>query len=137
MSDESGPIYTGGGIPLKGFDGLIQAAAAANTAQQRLAQQALNARQSQQNRIQKLMDDVYQETGADLAPALRPFWQQHVDKVDSQIQNMTLESGEPITSISQGLELLRQSNAFYDELYGYNHFEGKYAAQDEIESIEK
>ena len=137
MSNESGPIYTGGGIPLKGFDGLIQVAAAANTAQQRLAQQALNARQSQQNRIQKLMDDVYQETGADLAPALRPFWQEHVDKVDSQIQNMTLESGEPITSISQGLELLRQSNAFYDELYGYNHFEGKYAAQDEIESIEK
>mgnify|MGYP003131874652 CR=1 FL=1 len=137
MSDESGPIYTGGGIPLKGFDGLIQAAAAANTAQQRLAQQALNARQSQQNRIQKLMDDVYQETGADLAPALRPFWQQHVDKVDNQIQAMTLESGEAITSISQGLELLRQSNAFYDELYGYNHFEGKYAADDEIQSIEK
>ena len=137
MSDESGPIYTGGGIPLKGFDGLIQAAAAANTAQQRLAQQALNARQSQQNRIQKIMDDVYQETGADLAPALRPFWQQHVDKVDNQIQAMTLESGEAITSISQGLELLRQSNAFYDELYGYNHFEGKYAAAAEIESIEK
>jgi len=137
MSNESGPIYTGGGIPLKGFDGLIQVAAAANTAQQRLAQQALNARQSQQNRIQKIMDDVYQETGADLAPALRPFWQEHVDKVDSQIQNMTLESGEAITSISQGLELLRQSNAFYDELYGYNHFEGKYAAQAEIESIEK
>ena len=137
MSNESGPIYTGGGIPLKGFDGLIQAAAAANTAQQRLAQQALNARQSQQNRIQKLMDDVYQETGADLAPALRPFWQEHVDKVDNQIQAMTLESGEAITSISQGLELLRQSNAFYDELYGYNHFEGKYAAQGEIESIEK
>ncbi len=136
MSNESGPIYTGGGIPLKGFDGLIEAAAAANTAQQRLALQANNARLAQQNRIQKMMDDVYQETGADLAPALRPFWQEHVDLVDSQIQSMTLISGEPITSVSQGLELLRQSNAFYDELYGYNHFEGKYAAQDEISQIE-
>ena len=136
MSNGSGPIYTGGGIPLKGFDGLIQAAAAANNAQQRLATQAANARLAQQNRIQKMMDDVYQETGADLAPALRPFWQEHVDLVDSQIQNMTLISGEPITSVSQGLELLRQSNAFYDELYGYNHFEGKYAAQSEISTIE-
>lgn len=136
MAETQGPIYTGGGIPLKGFDGLIEAAANAATLQQRRTQQLQNSRLSQQNRIQKLMDDVYKETGADLAPGLRPFWAEHVALVDAQIQNMTLLDGSPITSIAQGQKLLRDANAFYDELYGYDHFQGKYAPEDEINMIQ-
>jgi|11BtaG_2_1085332.scaffolds.fasta_scaffold00906_4 hypothetical protein len=136
MSEVTGPIYTGAGIPLKGFDQLIEVAANASTLQQRRGQQLEKARLGQQNRIQKMMDDVYEETGADLAPGLRPFWVEHVTMVDEQIQNMQLVNGTPITSIAQGNELLRQANAFYDELYGYNHVEGKYVADDEVELIE-
>ena len=83
-----------------------------------------------------MMDDVYTETGADLAPGLRPFWVEHVTMVDQQIQSMQLADGTAITSVAQGNELLRQANAFYDELYGYNHVEGKYVADDEVELIE-
>lgn len=136
MSKVTGPIYTGAGIPLKGFDQLIEVAANASTLQQRRAQQLENARIGQQNRIQKMMDDVYEETGADLASGLRPFWRQHIDLVNEQIQNMQLVDGTPITSISQGNELLFQAKSFYDELYGYNHVEGKLVADDEVELIE-
>ena len=136
MSEVTGPIYTGAGIPLKGFDQLIEVAANASTLEQRRAQQLEKARLGQQNRIQKMMDDVYTETGADLAPGLRPFWVEHVTMVDQQIQSMQLADGTAITSVAQGNELLRQANAFYDELYGYNHVEGKYVADDEVELIE-
>ena len=130
------PIYTGGGIPIKGFDTLIEVAAQTAQLDARRRQQLQNARRGQVNKIQTILDDVYQETGADLAPALRPFWSEYVDGVDQQIQNMTLKDGEPITSVSQGLALLNEANSFYDHLYNYNHFEGKYAPEDEIGLIE-
>ena len=130
------PIYTGGRIPIKGVDTLIDVAAQSAQFDARRRQQLQNARRGQVNKIQTILDDVYQETGADLAPALRPFWSEYVDGVDQQIQNMTLKNGEPITSVSQGLALLNEANSFYDHLYNYNHFEGQYAPEDEISLIE-
>ena len=131
-----GPIYTGGGINMKGFEGLIDAAQNAAAVDARRKQQLQNARRAQVNKVQKILDGVYQETGADLAPALRPFWAEYVDGVDKQIQNMTLQDGVPITSVAQGQALLFQAESFYDHLYNYNHFEGEDAPEDEIELIE-
>lgn len=131
-----GPIYTGGGINMKGFEGLIDAAQNAAAVDARRKQQLQNARRAQVNKVQKILDGVYQETGADLAPALRPFWAEYVDGVDKQIQAMTLQDGVPITSVAQGQALLFQAESFYDHLYNYNHFEGEYAPEDEIELIE-
>ena len=79
------PIYTGGGIPIKGFDTLIDVALQTAQLDARRRQQLQNARRGQVNKIQSILDDVYQETGADLAPALRPFWSEYVDGVDQQI----------------------------------------------------
>lgn len=131
-----GPIYTGGGINMKGFEGLIQAAGTAAQADARMRQQLQNARQAQQNRIQKILDGIYQESGADLAPGLRPFWIEYVERLDEQVQSMTLQDGVPITSVAQGQALLFEAESFYDHLYNYNHFDGKYAAADEIGLIE-
>ena len=50
-----GPIYTGGGINMKGFEGLIQAAGTAAQADARRKQQLQNARRSQVNKVQKIL----------------------------------------------------------------------------------
>ena len=130
------PVYTGQGIPMKGFEQLIEAASNAAAVDARREQQLQNARRSQVNKVQKILDGIYQESGADLAPGLRPFWNEYVANVDRQLQDMTMQDGVPITSVAQGQALLFQSEAFYDHLYNYNHFEGQYAAADEIELIE-
>ncbi len=130
------PVYTGQGLNMKGFEGLIEAAANSAAVQARRDQQLINARNAQKNRIQKILDGVYQETGADLAPALRPFWAEYVDDVDQQIQAMTLQSGVPITSVAQGQALLFQAESFYGHLLNYDHFDGDLAAKDEIDLIE-
>ena len=70
---------------MKGFEGLIDAAQNAAAVDARRNQQLQNARRSQVNKVQKILDGVYQETGADLAPGLRPFWAEYVDGVDQQI----------------------------------------------------
>ena len=130
------PIYTGGGIPIKGFDTLIEVAAQSAQADARRAQQLMNARNSDKDAIQRMLNSVYQQTGADLAPALRPFWVEYVDRLSQQVQDLTFANGEPITSIADGQGLLFEANNFYDHLYNYNHFEGKYAPEDEIGLIE-
>ncbi len=130
------PVYTGQGIPMKGFEQLIEAASNAAAVDARREQQLQNARRSQVNKVQKILDGVYQKSGAELAPGLRPFWNEYVANVDQQIESMTLQDGVPITSVAQGQALLFQAESFYDHLYGYNHFDGKYAAEDEIQLIE-
>jgi hypothetical protein len=121
---------------MKGFEQLIEAASNAAAVDARREQQLQNARRSQVNKVQKILDGIYQESGADLAPGLRPFWHEYVANVDRQLQDMTMQDGVPITSVAQGQALLFESEAFYDHLYNYNHFEGQYAAADEIELIE-
>ena len=72
MANTPGPIYTGAGIPLKGFDKLIEASMAGATNQQRNALALQRSREAQRNRIEKTLNDVYETSGQDLAPALRP-----------------------------------------------------------------
>jgi hypothetical protein len=121
---------------MKGFEGLIDAAQNAAAVDARRKQQLQNARNSDKNAIQRMLNGIYQETGKDLAPALRPFWVEHVDRLNQQVQNMTLVDGVPITSIAQGQELLFEAENFYDHLYNFNHFDDQYAPEDEIELIE-
>ena len=135
MANTPGPIYTGAGIPLKGFDKLIEASMAGATNQQRNALALQRSREAQRNRIEKTLNDVYQTSGQDLAPALRPFWGEYVNTVDAQIQNMQFIDGTPIENVSDGQRLLREAMAFYDELEGYNHFEGNYTGEENIKYL--
>tara|TARA_R110002012_G_scaffold136907_3_gene291289 strand:+ start:9480 stop:11507 length:2028 start_codon:yes stop_codon:yes gene_type:complete len=135
MANTQGLIYTGAGVPLKGFDKLIEASIAGATNQQRNALALQKSREAQRNRIEKTLNDVYETSGQDLAPSLRPFWGEYVNTVDAQIQNMTFLDGAPIETISDGQRLLREALAFYDELEGYNHFEGDYTGEENIKYL--
>jgi len=135
MADTPGPIYTGAGIPLKGFAPLLEATANAAAIRQRNALSFQKAREAQQNRIESTLKNVYNESGQDLAPGLQPFWGEYVDGLSQQLENMTFRSGEPIETLSDGLKLVREANAFYDELYGYNHFQGEHVQEDQVKYL--
>jgi hypothetical protein len=121
---------------MKGFEGLIEAAANSAAVQARRDQQLINARRGQVNKVQRILDGLYQKSGAELAPALRPFWNEYVEGVDQQIQAMTLRDNTPLTSVAQGQNLLREGESFHEYLKNYDHFDGKLAAKDEIDLIE-
>ena len=135
MANTPGPIYTGSGVPLKGFDKLIEASIAGATNQQRNALALQRSREAQRNRIEKTLNDVYETSGQELAPSLRPFWGEYVNTLEQQMQNMQFLDGTPIETISDGQRLLREALAFYDELEGYNHFEGDYTGEENIKYL--
>ena len=130
------PVYTGQGLNMKGFEGLIEAAANSAAVQARRDQQLINARRGQVNKVQRILDGLYQKSGAELAPALRPFRNEYVDGVDQQIQAMSLRDNTPLTSVAQGQNLLREGESFHEYLKNYDHFDGDLAAKDEIDLIE-
>tara|TARA_R110001592_G_scaffold84667_2_gene250234 strand:- start:2840 stop:4870 length:2031 start_codon:yes stop_codon:yes gene_type:complete len=135
MADTPGPIYTGAGIPLKGFAPLLEATKNAGVARQKSALAFQKARESQKNRIDNTLSNIYETSGQELAPSLRPFWGEYVDTVAAQVEAMTFIDGTPIETIADGQRLLREANSFYDELEGYNHFEGNYVAEDNIKYL--
>ena len=135
MAEVPGPIYTGAGIPTKGLAPLLEATKNASVRRERNALAFEKAREAQRNRIEKTLSDVYETSGQELAPALRPFWGEYVNVVDAQIQNMQFIDGTAIETVADGQRLLREANAFYDELEGYNHFEGEYVPEDQVKYL--
>ena len=131
------PVYTGQGLNMKGFEGLIEAAANSAAVQARRDQQLQNARRAVVNKIQSNLNSLYKKSGAELAPALRPFWVEYVGGLNEQLDAMTLRDNTPLTSPVQGLDLLMEGEGFYEYLKNYDHFDGKLAAKDEIDLIEE
>lgn len=130
------PVYTGQGLNMKGFEGLIEAAANSAAVQARRDQQLINARRGVVNKIQSNLNSLYKKSGAELAPALRPFWVEYVRGLNGQLDAMETRNGTPLTSPVQGLDLLMEGEGFHEYLKNYDHFDGKLAAKDEIDLIE-
>lgn len=121
MSNGIGPIYTGAGIPIKGFEQLTEITLNATTLKQKSNLAMAKAIDAKRGRIEKTMDDVWGLNGAGLAPGLRPFWTEYVDGLQSQLDTMVDRNGQPITSITDGMTLAGEAVSFYNDLKGYQY----------------
>ncbi len=109
-------IYSGKGIPLKGFGELTEISLAVQSQKQKAVAAQMKALAAQRSKIQLKASDVFGLTGEKLAPSLRPFWYDYMSDFDSQLENLTDRDGNPIESVQQGMSMSQEAMDFYKSL---------------------